>query len=467
MKRRLAIFPLQYDIGVVGGGVAGIVAAMRCATYGLRVLLCVKEGRSPHALQSVHPTLLDSFVHIGLDRGVIEECLTLSGSQIGWGRPELSGLQREPSLLLDRVTFDATLLKVCQGTDVQIVSDPKGFAWSHLGDGTWELCGKGSGRKYFGSFLINACGQPYSCGNKRLRRGARTLVLRGQWQHPRREGGSTFIDAAAHCWYWGATLADISNLNIFLSPARLKEAKRKRIGLSVLFKQLSGDFRWREQIPVSDKVHVDVMDATPFLATAPLSSRMALVGGAAIRIDPLSSQGIQVAVATAVQAAIAVNTLFQRPECGDDAIAFYQQRLRQRSEDHARFQSRAYSDAGADHQTPFWSERKQGDFLQGAGQTFRINYYRCYRLSREARFGYLPAINGDYIEPAYGLSHPGLKAPCLITNKDLIQKALEQVSVMPLMMVLNHPSHRFWRDELGRLLLDWIGSGVLEVREPV
>ncbi len=457
-----------YDIAVVGGGVAGIISALRCAEYGFRVLVCIKDVPSPHALQSIHPSVINSFADIGLGRNITEPYLTLSHSRVCWGESELDTSQREPTLLLDRVSFDAALLKVSREADIHIASDTKGFVWSDQGDEKWLLCAKDSGKQYHCGYLINASGQLYVHKHTLLRQGRKTLVLRGQWKHAKKDKACTFIDSAADCWFWGATLGGKSNLNIFLSPTTFKASRSKGKGLKALFRQSYMDYRWRNDMPSLNLVDCDVLDATHYVSAAPLNQRMALVGGAAIRVDPLSSQGIQIAFATAIQASIAVNTLLKRPANLDDAITFYRQRIRQRSSDHALFQNQTYADAEAFYKSPFWSERThavEATPLHLARQPASVDYYRCYRLSREARFDYLPAICGDFIEPLYGLTHPGLQEPSFITNKNLIENVLLQLLRMPLMMVLNYPPHRAWRDELEQLLLYWVGSGVLEVQQ--
>ncbi|MCK5905348.1 MAG: tryptophan 7-halogenase, partial [Gammaproteobacteria bacterium] len=319
---------------------------------------------------------------------------------------------------------------------------------------------------------INASGQIQGNSQTLLRQGGKTLVLRAQWQHSPQAGHSacTYIDSAADCWFWGATLSGKSNLNIFLDPKPFKKANREGKGLEHLFKQLYNHYRWQGEMPKPEQVALDIMNATAYVSTDPISPKMVLVGGAAIRIDPLSSQGIHIAIATAVQAAVAVNTLIHYPKNQADAIAFYRQRVRKRSDDHALFQSQAYRDAEANYKTPFWAERIPKDRLaaqDSAVQPFpsdhAINYYRRYSLHKDAKFGNTAVMGKDFIKSVPSLNHPRLSEPSFIADLKTIRQVLKQLSAIPLVMVLNHPLHKQYRNELEPLLSYWISCGVLEV----
>ena len=53
------------------------------------------------------------------------------------------------------------------------------------------------------------------------------------------------------------------------------------------------------------------------------------VGDAAFAIDPLSSQGVQMAMMSAFQGSIAVHTLLTQPEQANAAIDFYRNKLQE------------------------------------------------------------------------------------------------------------------------------------------
>jgi flavin-dependent dehydrogenase len=452
----------RYDIAVVGGGVAGIVAAQRCSNYGFKVALFVDGRSSPHALQSTHPTMLDTLADIGIAQ-FAGRCLVTCESKVDWGTTQATEERREPALLLDRAEFDAALMESCDVQGLDVLSDPNGYEWSFSDSGHCRVRAKNHGTEYACDYLINATGKLQPNPRTLVRQSNKTLALRAQWEHSLQERAVTYIHAFDSGWYWGATLGNKSNLNVFLAPDIFKQARRNALDLQAMFEAFHCNFSWRSEMPALSRPNVDVLDATSYLSADPIDQRMVNVGASAIRIDPLSSQGIQVSITTAVQASIAINTLVKKPKHGDEAITFYRERLRQRSDMHAFFQSHAYADAGAKHGTAFWLERmvKMNQQL-GLSPIHEVNYYLTYCLSNDTSFDCLPAISGDFVEPVYCIKHPSLREPSFIRNAGTFRRALKHLSQMPLMMVLNHPSYKVCRNELEQLFHHLVSYGVLE-----
>src|SRR5207302_11194274 len=65
--------------------------------------------------------------------------------------------------------------------------------------------------------------------------------------------------------------------------------------------------------------HVQVCDATCSYSEMQLSGNSIKVGEASFSIDPLSSQGVQIAIGSALHAAAVIHTILERP--GHDALA--------------------------------------------------------------------------------------------------------------------------------------------------
>lgn len=82
---------------------------------------------------------------------------------------------------------------------------------------------------------------------------------------------------------------------------------------------------------------IRLCDATALLDDMPVTDCSIKAGDSVLTIDPLSSQGVQTALGTALHAAVVINTILDRPEHSYLAMDFYRRRVG----DSARFYARA------------------------------------------------------------------------------------------------------------------------------
>jgi hypothetical protein len=83
-----------------------------------------------------------------------------------------------------------------------------------------------------------------------------------------------------------------------------------------------------------------------------------LVGDAASTLDPLCSQGVQKAIASALAAVPVSNSLLLHPERADSTIAFYCQRELSLFENHLATLSQYYEREKRWQAEPFWHQRR-------------------------------------------------------------------------------------------------------------
>src|SRR5439155_1823092 len=98
---------------------------------------------------------------------------------------------------------------------------------------------------------------------------------------------------------------------------------------------------------------VRARDASGIHAEQSVGTDFIRVGDAGVALDPLSSQGVQSAVVSALQAAVVVNTLLTAPAGAEDAQAFYRDRQAERVEQHAAKAARFYAARAAVCDRPF------------------------------------------------------------------------------------------------------------------
>jgi hypothetical protein len=158
-------------------------------------------------------------------------------------------------------------------------------------------------------------------------------------------------------------------------------------------------------------------DASSSIATPLVGEDFLRVGQAAFTIDPLSSQGVQAAMLTALQAAAVINTTLRRPDSVVNAVAFYRDRQGRRAEQFHRLSTQFYAARARHGSRQFWRERaagaaqqqpemRGGPFLAGA----RL------RLATDARLLPQPVIYDNLVVLEQALVHPRLEEPCAFVN---------------------------------------------------
>jgi len=100
-----------------------------------------------------------------------------------------------------------------------------------------------------------------------------------------------------------------------------------------------------------------VFDASLYTARQFVAGRTLLVGDAGLFIDPLSSEGVRKAMASAITGAVVVNTILQRPAMRSQATELYEAGQRDTYHSHYQQSARYYAEEGRWPDRPFWQHR--------------------------------------------------------------------------------------------------------------
>ena len=149
---------------------------------------------------------------------------------------------------------------------------------------------------------------------------------------------------------------------------------------------------------------------TPRLVERVAGSNWLLVGDSASTLDPISSQGIQKAITSALAANVVVQTILSRPNQAEQAIEFYQDREETTYRLHLDSLARLYSRETRWIDQPFWrrrtSVRRQPDSETShaddgshrSATTFNLNDCTRFRVSANTRLLLRPVLEDDRIE---------------------------------------------------------------------
>jgi flavin-dependent dehydrogenase len=355
-------------------------------------------------------------------------------SLIRWSGPEAICKPQpgEPGFQVDRGRFDQILLAAAQAMGVQVLQP------AHAARPCWQshqhwlipLRGQGGQMVIKTKFLILATGKHCSLVQTKLHQPS-TLAIYGYWRETQLQGWESRVEAGTDEWFWGAPLPDGRfNAAVFLDAKRYiatKPQNREQWYRALLAKTtlFNGCLAGYLDAPV------EICDASSNLVEDAIGLDWIRVGDAAFAIDPLSSQGVQMAMMSAFQGAIAVHTLLTEPEHAAASIAFYRQKLQETVERSQRTAAQIYATQAAHPVTGFWQQRSQlslaGSFTSWERNTALFEIDSPIRLSDSAKLIPTPVIQGNSIRFVNALHHPNLETPIAYLGNVAIGSLLDKL----------------------------------------
>lgn len=356
---------------VLGGGPAGATAALRLARLGHRVHLVERADGSPaaavqaHLAESLPARLRPLFANLGvLDRVDQAGFLEPHPPQVDWpGLPHAAAPGpapapgEAPGWLVDRLQLAALLRAAAWRAGAQQVAGHAETPERHAGGWRVALRERGGGLSTLtADFVLDARGRRAGPATAPA-----TAALLALW-HPGRDTAAVEpclrIQAGRSGWVWASPLpGGALNVGVFVDGKQL--AGRTAAARSRLYHAVLGeatllapllDTRCAGPLCIGDATARCSPDAAP-------SPGLLRIGDAAVSLDPLSSQGVQVALRSAMQAAACVHTAWHRPRDAEGVWDFHRQQSARVARRHAAWGQAFYAAAATAWPHPFWSRR--------------------------------------------------------------------------------------------------------------
>jgi flavin-dependent dehydrogenase len=430
------------------------------ATLGHAVTLLVRAKAQRHPMGETAPVLaIELLEEMGL--GHVVEMATYRVTTMGLTIWDSEAPAAHPShaILLRRDHFDALLRRAAESAGVRafelaFCAAPRrrrGGGWilplaTSAGDGCIEA-----------DFLVDARGR--RGGARRL--GAATVALAASWRDAAPMPAATCIEAASDAWAWGGVAPDRRQAAAcFVDPERV--AGLDAAGRLTLYADLLARMRLLRRL-LDGRICAPpvVLDATArFAANIAEPDRIA-IGDAAVATEPLSSQGVQGAIVSALQGAAVVHTALTRAE--DKALALdFHRRSRLAAARIAQRNAAAFHTAVlARFETPFWRRRavaRDAAPPHVSADAAHKAFDAPLRLSPSARVQDGAMLDGPVIRRRLVLEHPALDAPLAY---------LGPVELAPLLEAVPFPAtstqlFRAWSERVGpdraNAVLSWLCS---------
>lgn len=403
---------------------AGSTVARLLAELGHTVLL-VEQSLFPRRRigESFPPSILRVFDALGV-RAEIERAGFFRPARtiVNWSSdgPVTMPMGAEAGFHVDRGRFDLLLLEMAVRRKVALLQPARARRPQRTTSG-WIIPVHSASDEVLvhARILVDASGR--HAGH---RSSPRTLAIWGYWHGVANTGNEARVEAARNGWYWGAPLPNGTfNAAVFVDASSGAATRyREYISRSTLLGSCLGGV-------MDGEVHA--CDVTPYSNDDPIGPNHLRVGEASYAVDPLSSQGVQHALNSALQGSIAMHTLLTAPEDGDAALEFYRARQAEAVTNSSRAAAQIYAREDRFASEPFWSRRAAQSAATAPAYTERIPMpnNQPLRLAAAVRIACTPVLSGNRIRRIQALHHPVLPRPVAF---------LGDVALAPLMRDLNN-----------------------------
>jgi flavin-dependent dehydrogenase len=362
-------------------------------------------------------------------------------------------------LVVDRGRFDAILVETARQAGVRVLQPARAkVPRAHAGGWIVPIECTESELSVEARFLVDAAGRYSNIRRTEVRSVPSTVALSGDWHDTSLVPGPNRVEAGKTCWYWGAPRPDGAFCAMVFVDGEQCRGRRRR--------ELEADYRrWlSESTLLADCLRgtlesgVRLHEATPHQSSVCVTENSIKVGEASFSLDPLSSQGVQAAMSSAIQAAIVAHTMLTRPEDAEAAKAFYRDACKDAVEHNRTAAARHYAAMFAATPTSFWQERAIASPISmqstpmGPSPTFagRVS------LSRDVRIEDVPVIERDHITLRKGLHHPSLERPFAYLGGIAVETLLARVANSDSLETLSSELARDTGGERGRRMVSWL-----------
>lgn len=415
--------PAEFDVVILGAGPAGSVLAERLSRKGFRVAVVDRQRFPRYAIgESLPPSVFLLLQRTGiLKASTARDFPRTTGTWAAWGSETLAfnahSARHSRGFQVERAAFDTLLLDAARSSGAVFVEGWRPAAFQRATAG-WRLALRslaGKSRAVTARFLCDATGRARvlarSLGLKPSVQGS-LVGLVGYWDLPGVEFGpdgyNTLVESLPNGWAYTIQLSRRLRVAGFMTD-REQLPRNLRAQAGHLYSQVLQESK---HIPSRLRDahwdgHVHIFAANPSLMNPCCGRDWLLAGDAASTLDPLCSQGVQKAIASALAAVPVINTILLHPERADSTIAFYCERELSLFENHLATLSRYYRREQRWQAQPFWRQRQAASptlsASSAAKRSFRSSVLRlrnrdCIAASSGTRVVRRPVVEAGLVK---------------------------------------------------------------------
>ena len=350
---------VSFDVAVIGAGPAGSAAAIRMRALGLSVAL-IERASFPryHVGICIADQTVGLLQFLGLNHRVLTgSAWRRKATAVSWETSEPS-LVDQPGFHVDRGWLDSMLIEIARTDGVTIFQPAQLRELTYLDGDGWSVSLQSGmmSAQLNARFVVDAAGRRPAIRSATSSDAPPLVAMHSRWTLQDTPEYDGLIEAGDNAWLWYAqTDVNQGALSIFLDPRDLSlkgESPAKR------FEQLLSQFTVFSKRHLQTRTsEVEVCDAGSRHSKNPVSDHHIKVGDAAMSVDPLSSQGVHLALQSGVQSSVIANTIIKKPENTKLAIDFARKRIQDRVEKYTLRTQGEYAKIKAEAPSKFWRDR--------------------------------------------------------------------------------------------------------------
>ena len=359
-----------------------------------------------------------------------------SGARIRWQTESIEEIPHHAGgFLLDRGRFDRLLREHAKRVGVQVVCPAKvgtvGTVTSSQRPHQVHAKPQGGTESYDieARYVVDASGRRQTIRGTRRRLAAQTLAICGHWRGNSFPKDHAIVESAPWGWAWGAPLP-----NGAFSAMTFVEPKFGTVDASQspqeFYQQMLPSLKLFS--PCADaqlERAVKVCDASIYLANETVGVDWIKVGESAFTLDPISSQGVQAAIRSGLQAATTIHTILKKPDCAVIAQEFYRDSQSEAVKRGVATSANMYAECRRFTKEKFWKTRlrlqKSDPRIRVSTELETLEHDLRLELSNSATLVNTPVIRGDFVSIALALDHPALERPLAYIEGIEIERLLE------------------------------------------
>ena len=407
----------EHDVVILGAGPAGTSAAIRLAQMGLNVGV-VERRRFPrsHVGICISDETVALIDYLGLGQEFNNARFWRRNlTAVRWGESE-TRLVPQQGYHVDRAALDWLMVCKSRLAGARVYQPAQVQEVQRLGDSGWRLTIVADARRHVlkARFIVDAAGRRPAIRGSRIKDGPPLVSVHANWALRATAEFDGLIEAGEDAWLWYAqTARDRAVVSIFCDPRRLRVSKKG--GMQATYSGLLRQFRALklEQLgrQCSDP---QACDATSHHAEDPIGDHYIRLGDSCFSVDPLSSQGVHLALQSGLQGAIVLNTMLKKPENAQAAQRFFCMRIAERVGRYTGRTKQEYARVSAMCPNAFWRER--------AGDASPVEAYRPnppleasprppadrVAVSPDLTLDAAPVMDGIFVEVRQVVRHPNI-----------------------------------------------------------
>jgi flavin-dependent dehydrogenase len=466
-------FAAEHDVVILGAGPGGSSAAIRLAQMGLAVGI-VERRRFPRS-------------HVGIcisdETVALIDCLGLGHefnnarfwrrnlTAVRWGDSETT-LVPQKGYHVDRAVFDWLMVCRTRLAGVKVYQPVQVREVERLEDSGWGvmIADDERGQLLKARFIVDAAGRRPAIRGARIKDGPPLVSVHANWALRAMAEFDGLIEAGEDAWLWYAqTARDRAVVSVFCDPRRLRASKRG--GVQAKYSGLLRQFRALRLEQLGEQCSdPGACDATSQHAEDPVGNSYIRLGDSCLSVDPLSSQGVHLALQSGLQGAIIVNTMLRKPENTGAAQQFFHRRIAERVGRYTGRTKQEYALVSAMCPNAFWRERAgdasvaQADGPHPSLQPSPRAPSDQVAVSPYATLDAAPVIDGIFVQVRQVVRHPNIDGGvAYVEGVDLVRL----LSALPPSFAYGDIP-RIWRDYIplatGSRIASWLWDRSVLVR---